>query len=52
VAVFSGGEGADALRLTLRKAACSDGMSDRRYPFTAEVEAGGEMLKGCARPAT
>lgn len=49
-AVFSGGQGAGALRLTLRKATCSDGMSDRTYPLTAELEAGGETLKGCAAP--
>jgi len=49
-AVFSGGQGAGALRLTLRKTTCSDGMSERSYPLTAEVEAGGETLKGCAAP--
>jgi uncharacterized membrane protein len=39
------------LRLTLRKAACSDGMSDVEYPLTAEVVVAGETLKGCAAPA-
>jgi uncharacterized membrane protein len=51
VTVFAGGQGAGGLRLTLRKAACSDGMSDRSYPLTAEVEAGGKTLKGCAAPS-
>jgi uncharacterized membrane protein len=26
---------------------CSDGMSDRVYPYAATVEAGGQTLKGC-----
>jgi uncharacterized membrane protein len=29
---------------------CSDGMSDRTYPFRAEVTVKGEVLKGCAGP--
>ena len=27
---------------------CSDGMSDRQYPYAAEVKVGNEVLKGCA----
>ena len=27
---------------------CSDGMSDRQFPFVATVEVGGEQLSGCA----
>jgi uncharacterized membrane protein len=42
--------GALPLKITLRVAACSDGMSDRRYPYTALVEVGGETLRGCALP--
>ena len=30
---------------------CSDGMSDRVYPFTAEIDIGGEVMKGCAARA-
>lgn len=33
------------------EAPCSDGMSDKTYPFTAEVQAGQETYKGCAEPA-
>lgn len=41
---------ADGRTLTLRVAVgdCSDGMSDARYPMTAEVQLGAETLKGCA----
>ena len=34
--------------ITLRQNDCSDGMSDRTYPWEAEVAFRGEMLKGCA----
>jgi uncharacterized membrane protein len=27
---------------------CSDGMSDRRYAYTATLTAGGEQQQGCA----
>lgn len=40
--------------LTVRLAArgpCSDGMSDRVYPFTAQIEVGGEVMKGCGARA-
>ncbi len=30
---------------------CSDGMSDRTYPYAAEVRLGAEVLKGCASKA-
>lgn len=36
------------LRVTLSAGPCSDGMSDRTYPLTAEVALAGETLKGCA----
>jgi len=51
-AVWSGGEGASAMSVTLTKAVCSDGMSDRAYPLTADVRIGGETLKGCAAAAS
>lgn len=30
---------------------CSDGMSDRVYPYTADIDVGGEAMKGCGAPA-
>ena len=36
-----------ALRVTLTDTACSDGMSDRKYPLSAVVVFGAETLKGC-----
>jgi uncharacterized membrane protein len=29
----------------------SDGMSDRVYPFTAQIDVGGEVMKGCGARA-
>jgi uncharacterized membrane protein len=45
-AVWSSG----GLKATLTPTHCSDGMSDRDYPYAATVVAGAETLKGCARP--
>ena len=36
------------LTVTLYVSDCSDGMSDRRYPMTAEVVLLNESLRGCA----
>lgn len=36
--------------LNLQAAACSDGMSDTKYPFTARISAGGQRMTGCAGP--
>lgn len=36
------------MTITLVVAACSDGMSDRSYPLTAEVHLGDQTLNGCA----
>lgn len=36
------------LTVTLYVSECSDGMSDRKYPMTAEVALFGETLHGCA----
>lgn len=44
VATWNAGE----MTITLKPAQCSDGMSDRQYPYAAEVKVGNEMLKGCA----
>jgi uncharacterized membrane protein len=51
-AVWSGGVGRAVLKVTLRNGECSDGMSDRTYPLTAEVAIGDEVLKGCAAPVS
>ena len=40
--------GAFPLEITLVRETCSDGMSDKRYPFEATVVLGKETLKGCA----
>ena len=36
--------------LVLTVEQCSDGMSDRDYPFAARIVLGDETLSGCARP--
>ena len=38
----------DTLVILIKKEKCSDGMSDRSYNFSAEIEINGETLKGCA----
>ena len=40
------------LVVTLTDGPCSDGMSDRVYPWFAEVTAGIDMYKGCATKAS
>lgn len=35
---------------TRAQSGCSDGMSDRRYPFAVELTVGGEQRSGCAEP--
>lgn len=37
-----------AMTVTLYVSDCSDGMSDMKYPFVAEVEYAGQSLRGCA----
>lgn len=39
-----------ALKVALEALNCSDGMSDRTYPYTATVVIGDETLKGCGAP--
>lgn len=39
------------LVVTLKTGDCSDGMSDRRYPMTAEAVLAGDTLRGCAIPS-
>lgn len=40
------------LTLTIYAGQCSDGMSDRSYPWVAEVALLDEALRGCAIPTT
>lgn len=47
-AEFSGKLGASAIHLEVTRHACSDGMSDRTYPFTAVLTIGSERREGCA----
>jgi uncharacterized membrane protein len=44
---FSGEVDGKALTATLTPGQCSDGMSDRRYPFVATIALGGETFEGC-----
>jgi uncharacterized membrane protein len=39
---------AKGMTVSITPEACSDGMSDRRYAYVAEVRVGREILKGCA----
>jgi len=50
-AVFDAtGSDGQPLTVTLMATECSDGMSDRLYPLTAQVEVAGRRLNGCALP--
>lgn len=42
--------GSSAVTVKLTKGECSDGMSDLKYPYVAEVTWGAETLKGCGFP--
>ena len=45
---FSGALAAGAFEMMVTPLACSDGMSDRTYPFTVTLKLGDEMRNGCA----
>jgi len=45
---LSGTLDGQAVDLTITPGTCSDGMSDRRFPFTATLRIGGELRQGCA----
>jgi len=47
-AVWTTTAGAVPLTVTLTLQACSDGMSDLKYAYAAQVVIGSETLKGCA----
>jgi uncharacterized membrane protein len=44
---FSGTLDGQSFVATLTPGNCSDGMSDRAYPFVATIALGGETLEGC-----
>lgn len=44
---FTGTVDGQPLTATLTPGECSDGMSDRRFPFVATIALGGETFKGC-----
>lgn len=46
--VWDAMRGEQRLILRLTPGDCSDGMSDRHYPYSAEVWTDGETLRGCA----
>jgi len=43
-----GDPGPRTLELRIRQGTCSDGMSDRTYPMTAELKLGDRAYTGCA----
>ena len=45
---FSGAMGGQSFDMMVTPGTCSDGMSDRTYPFTATVMLGEQQLAGCA----
>lgn len=45
---WSGTWHAKSFRLAVTEGSCSDGMSDRTYPFTVTLEVAGEQRRGCA----
>lgn len=44
---FSGAVDGKPLTATLTPGQCSDGMSDRSFPYVATIALGGETLRGC-----
>jgi uncharacterized membrane protein len=45
---WSGKLGEASFTMTITPAECSDGMSDRTYPFVATLQIGDELRSGCA----
>ncbi len=45
---FSGALSGGPFTLAITPGDCSDGMSDRTFPFVATLEVGGEIRQGCA----
>lgn len=47
---WSGALNGQKFELTMRReGGCSDGMSDKRYPFAVDLLVGGEQRRGCAQ---
>ena len=44
---FSGTLGGQTFDMAVTQAPCSDGMSDRTYPFTVSLRLGAEVRQGC-----
>lgn len=44
---FSGTMNGEAITIALTPGACSDGMSDRAYPYVATIALGEATLRGC-----
>lgn len=49
-AIWTAQAGATPVTVTVTAGDCSDGMSDLKYAYSAQVVWGGETLKGCAFP--
>ena len=49
---ISGTMGGATWDMTITEGECSDGMSDRTYPFTVTLIVGGEQREGCAWTAS
>lgn len=49
-AIWTAQAGATPVTVTITKGDCSDGMSDLKYGYSAQVVWGAETLKGCAFP--
>ena len=47
---YSGEWEGQVVDLIITPGECSDGMSDRTYPFNATLQIGGEQRHGCAAP--
>ena len=45
---FSGTLAGANLTMTITPGSCSDGMSDRRFPFTVTLQIGDALRNGCA----
>lgn len=44
---FSGEVSGEVIQIAVTPGECSDGMSDRTYPFTATITLGDRQLEGC-----
>jgi uncharacterized membrane protein len=49
-ATWTAQAGTTPVVLVVSKAPCSDGMSDLKYDYTAELKEGDQVFKGCAFP--